>query len=709
MPPGVSRSKMRHISQKDLFAALNLDLPGLEAVREAATTGRWKDACSAWGAYFAGRKTGRNLVDRFERRPGPDAIEQAERLVKHEITYQGWQTPTYRFGKRVDFNADWGQSGKYGMHYWFWSDPLRVAYAKTGELKFAECFQELFNQWYDQRDDIENTIPHLDVIFYELGIGGRNPQFVDHYCAYRNAGVFGWRTHERILKTILGGCRWLDLLEREGYVSGNWQLTGSFALVYCGGLFHEFREAGDWIEIGMRRIAEHAEKDFFADGCHSERTAGYGVVSLRCVQRTVDFADLNPHVRLPEPVRSRLAEMYEWFLATATPLGESIGFNDGGFARQDDLLEEAVRFTGSGRYLWPVRDRIPSIDRVRPEKPSFSSINLAPSGYAVMRSGWDRDALYMVINYGAWGGGHSHNDLLDFSMYAYGRPLALETTRWGSYDNPLNHYFRSPRAHNQVVVNDAPLDRVNHRGEDVEWVSGKEVDYFSARHRGYEKEFGVILERRIVFLKPRYFLISDTILETERHHAYTWYLHDPFRWKAGKRTSVAGGDPGLQVVPARPSEIRYVRQGVSYVESDGAPHPYPNRYWIGFQKWISSRNQFSMNYDVALVPFRKTPSRVGVARVPVHVNGRRAPLHLARGIRVERNRRTDLIVYGTGEGDRVRCGDLSFRGRLCVASFENGRITYGAVAHGDEVAYKGRTLIREELRDLNEWVPPPAT
>ena len=211
-----------------------------------------------------------------------------------------------------------------------------------------------------------------------------------------------------------------------------------------------------------------------------------------------------------------------------------------------------------------------------------------------MRSGWDRDALYMVINYGAWGGGHSHNDLLDFSMYAYGKPLALETTRWGSYDNPLNHYFRSPRAHNQVVVNDAPLDRVNHRGEDVEWVSGKEVDYFSARHRGYEKEFGVILERRIVFLKPRYFLISDTILETERHHAYTWYLHAPFRWKAGKRTSVAGGDPGLQVVPARPSEIRYVRQGVSYVESDGAPHPYPNRYWIGFQKWISSRNQFSI-------------------------------------------------------------------------------------------------------------------
>ena len=108
---------------------------------------RWKEAYTAWGEYFADREKGENLTERFERRPNPaTVIEDAERLVRHEIEYAGWQTPTYRFGERVNFNADWGQSGKYGFHYWFWSDPLRVAFAKTGDVRYAECFDDLFNQ-----------------------------------------------------------------------------------------------------------------------------------------------------------------------------------------------------------------------------------------------------------------------------------------------------------------------------------------------------------------------------------------------------------------------------------------------------------------------------------------------------------------------------------------------------------------------------------
>ena len=701
MPPKISRSGMRHIPNRDLFAALDLSQPGLQAASEAAEAGKWKAAYTAWADFFAGRQAPMNMVAPCGSRPDPDIVDCAERVVDHEI--QGWHTLTYKFGPRVDFNADWGRSGIYGTHYWGWGEPLRIAFGQTGDLRYAECFDDLFNQWYEQRDQIDNPVPPTDVIFYELGVGGRTPRLIDHYFAYRHTGVLQWRTHERMLKTILGGCRWLYLLEeREGYRSGNWQMCGSWCLVYAGGLFPEFREAKDWVSVGVQRLVEHVEEDFYDDGCHYERASGYGTWCMRMTEDLLRLSEMNPHVQAPGNLRERLVRMYDWLLSTATPRGESQGFNDGGYGAVDDILSRGVSLTGDGRYLWPVRDRVRSVDGVRPRKPDYTSTDQRPSGFAVMRSGWNRDNQYMVINYGPWGGGHAHNDLLDFGLYAYGEPVAIEANRWGPYDNPLDQYFRSPQAHNQIVVNDAPLDRVNFRGEDVWWASGKTIDYFGARHRGYEASCGVVLQRRIVFLKPDCFLVSDTVFEGPQHHSYTWYLHSPMKWKGGKSRILTVGQPGLQVVPAQPSEIRQLRKGTAYEERDGTPGRYPNRYWIGLQKWVGKEGVHAATYDVALVPYRKAPGQVSVSRLPVRLNQETVRPEVARGVRLERGRQTDLVVYGAGDGAAVTCGDLEFQGRLCVLSLRGEKAVRASVVDGGRVSYRGRTLIETSKEGLTE-------
>ena len=702
MPPKISRTRMMHIPNRDLFAALDLRGPALKGVRTAARDGKWQAACEAWAEYFASREAPLNMAAPTGRRPDPAVVDRAERVVDHEI--QGWHTLTYKFGERVDFNAEWGRSGKYGTHYWGWSEPLRIAFGQTGDRRYAECFDDLFNQWYEQRDEIDNPIPTTDVIFYELGVGGRNPRLIDHYFAFRDTGALQWRTHERLLKTILGGSRWLHELEsKEGYRSGNWQMCGSWSLVYAGGLFPEFREAADWVATGVQRLVEHVERDFYDDGCHYERASGYGTWCMRMSEDLLRFSEVNSHVTAPAGLRQRIAGMYEWLLATTTPRGESQGFNDGGFGAVDDVLIRGVSFTGDGRYIWPVRDRVKSVDGVRARKPAYTSTDQRPSGFAVMRSGWSRDDRYMIINYGPWGGGHAHNDLLDFGLYGYGEPLSIEATRWGPYDNPLDQYFRSAPAHNQVVVNDSPLDRVKFRGEDVSWASGKTIDFFSARHRGYEAQWGVIVQRRIVFVKPDYFLVSDTLFEGPQHHSYTWYLHSPSRWKGGKSRLVTGvGEPGVQVVPACPAEIRHLRKGTAYEARDGTPGEYPDRYWIGLQKWVGVEGVSAATYDVALLPFRTSPEEVGVARLGVEVDGQPVRPEVARALRVERGGQTDLVVYGAGEDAVTRCGDLQFCGRLCVLSRRGRRAVHVTVFDGGQVSYGGKVLIRPMKPDLTE-------
>jgi Heparinase II/III-like protein len=193
--------------------------------------------------------------------------------------------------------------------------------------------------------------------------------------------------------------------------------------------------------------------------------------------------------------------------------------------------------------------------------------------------------------------------LLDFALYAFGTPVALEAIHWGSYDNPLDHYLRSPQAHNQVVVNDAPLDWVNCQREEVVWVTGQGLDYFLAQHRGYTQAFGVTIQRQVLFLKPDYFLVSDTIFAGPQHQSYTWYLHSPYKWQVGKTRCVTMAHPGLQVIPAQLAEIRHIRRGTAYEARDGAPGPYANRYWIGLQKWMTGAGEAAVLYDIALVPF----------------------------------------------------------------------------------------------------------
>jgi hypothetical protein len=699
-PPRISRSRMMNIPSRDLFAAMDLGGQELAEIRSAAGKARYQDACAAWGGYFADRSTPTHMPQPACEGGPALVVKEAERVVDHEI--QGWHTVTHKFGKLVDFNAEWGRNGKYGTHYLAWMTPLRGAFELTGDTRYPACFDDLFNQWYEQRDRIDHPKPGQHVIFYELGIGGRTPRLIDHYFAYRNTGVLSDRTHERMLKTILGGCRWLHRWETDGgFRHGNWQMCGSWGLVYAGGLFPEFIEAADWVRVGTQRLLEHADTDFYDDGCHSERATGYGSWCTRMTEDLWNFSRLNPSVKLDVDLRQRIRLMYEWWLSIATPLGEGQGFNDGGFGQIDEILKRGAGFTGDGALLWPIRDRVTSVDGIKPRKPSFTSVDKRPSGFAVMRSGWDRKDLFMILNHGPFGGGHTHNGLLDFAMYAYGAPLAMEASRWGPYDNPLDHYFRSPQAHNQVVVNDAPMDRKRHRGEDPVWATGRDLDYFSAVNRAYQNSFGASIERRVVLIRPDYFVVSDTVIETSRHNSYTWYLHSPSRWRAGKARSVTLSKPGLQVVPARPSEVRRVRQGTSYEAQDGAPGPQPDRHWIGLQKWVPTEGVKAVVYDVALVPFRTQPTQVKVTRLEAELDGDKVRPEAARGIQVARRGQTDLVVYGDGER-QTNCGPLSFRGRACVVTLKAKRPVRVAVVDGGEVSYDGKALLKGVKPGLTE-------
>ncbi len=484
--PSFVREHIREISETDLWASLDLDQPDLKTVQSLVHKKQFHGAATAWGTYWIGKKqpsyvtrTDHLLLDTdllmsvesfrsdVERSTDERDTILARAAMILQNTIRVWGDSVIRFGDRVDFNREMGRSGKYGFHYWWWSRPLIMAAVLHGDQTYTAKFDQLFNSWYEQRNSITRGFPDLDVVYYELGLGTRNRLFIENYLLPypQRTGV----THVRILKTVLAAGRWLHELERwEGYRPGNWQIHGSYMLAQLALVFPEFRESAEWLRVGLQRLSEHLERDFYPDGGHSERCPRNYTLATYLNYRNIAYLLKLYGVRsdVRDRIQSSMGRTIDWWIAMLAPTGEIPAINDS----HRGLFPATILRDGAGLFGKPqafaVLRNLFGEDTGRTElPPEFTSRHMPASGFSVMRTDWSPDALYLTVNYGPSAGFHSHFDLLDFELYAYGKPMAVDAGLGLTYDDELYHsWYRSSRAHNMVTVNDSNIAREGLRG-----------------------------------------------------------------------------------------------------------------------------------------------------------------------------------------------------------------------------------------------------
>jgi len=703
-PPTVDRRKdadylkhqIKHISDADLFKAMDLDRPGLEAVKAAVEARDYRAAYRAWAAYW-GAKDKVTLIE-HERglrpiaeaaaalRADPALVAQsrrdAEPLMRHEL--RGWAGVMHRHGPIVDFNVDYGRSGKYGFHYWGWSIPLLTAYHATGEAKYLAKFDELFHQWYEQRDKVRGAIEQWDVIWYELGLGLRNRIFLHYYtCPMTDRPMV---THQRMLKTLLGAARWLYELERLGYRDGNWQVSGAYGLADIAARLPEFRESSSWVKVAVERLADHVEHDFFDDGCHSERAPSSYMVgvylSLRNLATLLRAAGIDS-----EQTRgfgARLEKVLEWWMLAANPQGGLPALNDGSGCRIPVAdLRDGAKLYGRPDFLY-VADRLGSgLSKSKGKRPNVTSVHLKPSGVAVMRSGWRPTDSYLFLDYGAEHLWHTHRATLDFELFGHGVPLALDAGIGLGYDDPLHkRWYTKARAHNMLVVDEADLSKKTARGRDVLWHSDARLDVFAATHEGYLKSHGLVHRRAVVFLKPDVFVVFDSCTADRDGQILSWYFHSPTDLVVGKKGRVASAaGPGVLLVEAWPDELTDVRQGEGMCSMSifGEPREID---WIAYDK--IGRNGADNRFAVLMMPFADAPPDVNFTPEPSPPG--------TTVLRLRRGKTSDLLVLGNGRPLTLLDNRLVTDGAFAwVHQDEKGR-RRGVLVEGKELTWDGRSL-----------------
>ncbi|MFO7725324.1 MAG: heparinase II/III family protein [Oceanipulchritudo sp.] len=645
----------------------------------------------------------------------------ADLILKGE-SYQ-LDTEVYDFAGPIDFNAPRSVSTKHGFHYLAWMDCLLHAAVEKQDPAYLEAWSGLFNQWYEQRESITRARARNDVVFYELGLASRSVRFINFLFCARFLGVVGQidcPTFGRLLKSLLGAARWLVLEDREkGYRLGNWPIFSARFLLQFGILFPEFRESTVFRETAAKILEDHIERDFYADGGHSERCFSYGSTILTDFAESLHFMDRNPDLRVPRRFdwRNHLSPIYEWFLKTVAPGPEFPGFGDGEFIRRDNIFHLAYRLFDDPKYLWPLRHKEPALESLARD-PGYRSVLLPESGFCVLRDGFDPGDACMLLNFGDFQGYHSHMDLLDFTLYAHGAPLAAEVGRFNAYDQPFDLFFRSPRAHNQMTVEGASMERDSVRGKAIRFNSTPGVDFFSGFHEAYLKSAGILLERRVFFIKSIGFCVCDTAAKVEfaagfyksARNSFQWHLHSPFPFTIGDHDARAvAEEQGLLVIPENQRSLRFGHTSIDYLAENTIEFPHwkareepvlwPDRYALNLRTWQERHPVTPM--DVALLPFSGMPQAADLTSLEASFSGA-CPRHVRpRALRLKAGEHSAILLVGDA-GGTLSLMEGSFSGHAAVLLYKGSRLS-GVFAHeATHLSWKGEVFPSEVL--ASGWI-----
>lgn len=164
-------------------------------------------------------------------------------------------------------------------------------------------------------------------------------------------------------------------------------------------------------------------------------------------------------------------------------------------------------------------------------EPDFTSRVLPDAGSAVFRSGWDREARWLLLLAEAGSARktlHDHVDGTSFSMAAYGEYLLMDPGYYKPEDFD-NARTSAAEAHNVVLVDGegAPAKGLltNFGDADAFIENPFESASFSyvEAHQTYQQ---ADFERSVIFVRDRYFVVADRIVSAVRDpRRFTWRLN----------------------------------------------------------------------------------------------------------------------------------------------------------------------------------------
>jgi hypothetical protein len=529
-----------------LLTAFDLNAPGMEKVKAAVQT---HDLKAAQVAYLDYRRTASPAKWKLMPSDQPSsALAKDDPLGDdvaahkiHNLWYDAMQPKIADMGADFDwfhnplpptdpnYTTNW--MGCVISRTQFWEN-LASAYWKTRDEKYARA-------WVEQLQSFATKVP-LDYNlnegqnFHWSPLSAANRMFESWPYAYYhflNSPSFtpeaNWLYTKQIRDHALNLMAGLNDRKR----TGNWITAECCGLYTAGVLYPELTESAQWRQIATDRFCLELNKLVPPDGFEAELSPGYHTSTMEQFTVPTELVPLNK-IPLPPLFSAKLISMYRALVLVMDQSGNDVPTNDSWVVNAIALASNGLKLTDDPLLQW-------AASHGRKGTPPPDSTMLPYAGFYAMRGGWKRDDLFLFFRGGPTGIGHVHEEDLEVVLRAWNKTLLFDPGTYSYDKSEMRRYALGTSSHSTIIVDgkwqhegDSPLPT-----EPVSnpWATTPLFDYVSSTFdKGYQENIyrpvqyspmkwigtldkSIAHTRRVLFLRPYYALVVDTLDGTGNH------------------------------------------------------------------------------------------------------------------------------------------------------------------------------------------------
>jgi len=355
-----------------------------------------------------------------------------------------------------------------------------------------------------------------------------------------------------------------------------------------------------------------------------------------------------------------------------------------------------------------IRDLLFFDDSIKPREMAQlpTSRIFRDKGNAVFRTGWGADDFVFLFRAGP-NFNHNHADQGSFLLTAFGEPLVTEAG-WSHYYNDPHYatFFTQAIGHNTVIVDGDPesqsvadtpqftalnaypkiTDAVTSEFYDA--VGSDLMSVYSGRLSRYT--------RRIVFVKPHYFVVFDDLEASGEPAKFDWLLHLPDRSRVTTSSDLAvyrGDKASLAVKTFAPAAAAVtVRDGHLPYATFSANTPKTVPPQPAFLDLQTTKPAIATQFLVALAPARTSDAARSIANQMTVISGAGFA-----GVRAERGNEHDLTLFRSGAANEsLLYEDYTTDAAACTITQSGARLKLFAAQQARSFARAGRAMFTSD-------------
>lgn len=507
---------------KEAFALLNLDYPGLEQVKEAYGHGNWKKAAQALLDYFRQRAgVVYPALDLNKVTLSPTERKWADEALEHTFFVHTGYQPSFNYGKDIDWKY-WpvrDNELRWQLHRHKWFIPMGKAYRVTGDEKYAREWVLQYVDWIRKNplvkinpdlyeladvDSVKGEVENVRFAWRPLETGIRLKDQIDQFLLFLPSRYF---TPAFLTEFLVNYHKHAVHVQENYSAEGNHLLFEAQYVLNAGIFFPEFAEASRWRQSGIDVLNREIRKQVYADGGQYELDLGYHAAAIDIFSQALSMADANGFREdFPDSYVKTIHQMMHFYLNTLFPDYTVPCFSDGRRSAPYSFVKSFKRW--SAQFPDDEQLRYFATQGKEGRCPIHLSYASPVTGFFTLRNGWKEDATVMVLKAGPKGEWHCQPDNGTFELWSGGKNLFPDS---GCYvfggDEEVwkqRNWFRQTAVHNTLTLDNRNLETT--QSVTRLWKAEGDTRILVTENPGYS---GLLHRRSVFFVRGSYFVLVD--------------------------------------------------------------------------------------------------------------------------------------------------------------------------------------------------------